>query len=241
MVHFQKIWIMVLDCIYWVCTGGHKSTKLNYQLFRKCSMSVIVIREQDGDGDKCFCWLSFQWLYVWNIWDWHCVTECVLLKIHEILPETGSEIKFSSLILINRRFHLHGGYREMCPFYLWCRPPASCFICFPSTSHHHWLRNWLFHWGEVIWPDIGSRHVTYFADACVYVHVIWVLSTCVFKQCLCCCKHLFPIVLRSHQGRAVAGGSDEPEETVLQLQMQMMFQCKKLYAHREKFFIKVHH
>ncbi len=36
---------MVLDSSYRECTGGHESTKLNYQLFGKCSVSVIVIVE----------------------------------------------------------------------------------------------------------------------------------------------------------------------------------------------------
>lgn len=55
-------------------------------------------REQDENGNKSFCWLSFQLFDVCNMKDWHYVNVCCY-KIHKILPENGSEIKFSSLNL----------------------------------------------------------------------------------------------------------------------------------------------
>lgn len=150
----KKIWIMVLDSIYWECTGGHESTKVNYQLFRKFSVSVIVIL-----GNRMRWWQIFPMIFVCNMWDSHCLMcavknrSCQRLEVKsnfhhsrltKIIFNLRVESKLCNVLAIEKWVHFH--YNT----FSW-----KLFDLF--SKQNHWLNNWFFHWREVIWWDFESR------------------------------------------------------------------------------------
>lgn len=161
MVHLQKIWIMVLDSIYWERTGGHESTKtkLNYQLFRKCSLSVVVIV-----GNRVGMVANF-----------------LLAFFPIILASSGNQIKLSSLILKKKKrifnLHVESKWFNVLAVKKKCVPtfllPPVWFVF--QVEANHWLLNWLIHWGEFVWCVFEFKPVTYLADVCVCMFVCaWV-------------------------------------------------------------------
>lgn len=125
MVHFQKIWIMVLDSIYWKRTGGHESTKLNYQLFRKCSVSVIVIV---GNRMEMVTNLFAGFLSNASVWV-RCGTDAVLWALLKNTTDPARDWKWNQILVThfnekNIQFACGKQYLS----------PDSSLICFPSSS-----------------------------------------------------------------------------------------------------------
>lgn len=175
MVHFQKIWIMVLDSIYWEHTGGHESTKLNYQLFRKCSVIVIVGNRMEmvtnlfaGSLSNDFVWLT-------------CGTDTVLCVLLKNTQDPARDWKWNQILITQfnkKNIQFVCGqqivwlacYREMCPFLPQYLSPDDCFICSPSSSIIDSPTEGTA--SDVIWP-IPDQSLFCWCVCCMFEHV-WV-------------------------------------------------------------------
>lgn len=199
---------MVLDSIYWECTGGHESTKLNYQLFRKWSASVIVIVGSRMEMES-FSLAFFPMILCVTCgagavcWHWRGVMRAV--KKHSRSCQRLEVKSNSHHSFFNKENIQFARGEQMCSL------QRNVFILFYRTFFDLFSKQKPSSLTQQLTPLRGT-HVTrlciqtqwHILSMCVCVPLrscpcnLRIINHVCSSSASCCCKHLFPVVLGCH-------------------------------------------